>query len=224
MMTMGVNPILRKTFLGAAVAMIAIIGAACKPKSLTCTVQLSTPDAVTRMAGLGSSGLSATEFPSLEAQAKVSADQQGYAAVNVIVAGIPVPSVARSIQQGESSNSVFVRASVANATIVSKQGTAVLSMTKSDGTPVGSATFPYHRSGNQIRFDDPATVDQWILAYQAGLANYLSVGIPDLLLDTGTTSREVSVEVGADYQDVEIITDRESWYSAKKNCARCLIP
>jgi hypothetical protein len=215
------STITRKALLGVSVAVVAITAAACRPTNMTCTVNFSTPGSVTQM--VGGTGLQATEFSALALQTNSTADQQGYQALNVIVAGIPVPNIARSIQQGGSSDQAFLRAQVTNALLLTKKGTAVLSMTLLDGKPVGSATFAYHVSGNQLRFDNPEVVDQWIVSY-LGVANRLSVGIPDLVVDTGTSSRQVTLEAGVDYADVEIMSDRESWYSAKKNCARCLIP
>jgi hypothetical protein len=216
-----ISTVTHKVLLGVGVVVATMVAAACAGVEVHCKVKPAS-EGLPELTG-ASAGLMATEFPALAAGTSVSADQQGYEALTVVVAEIPVPNIARSIQQGMSSNSVFLRATISNAVLMTKRGTSVLSMSKSDGTSVGSATFPYHVSGNRLLFDDPALVDQWVVSYIA-LANYLTVGIPDLVLDTGTTSKQVTVDAEVAYADVEVVSDRRSWYSAKKNCVRCLIP
>jgi hypothetical protein len=212
--------ILKHFGLAAAVAAVTVFAVGCAGKGVkvTCTAEpastnLTLPD-------LTRTGLETSQFTQLAIQAAASAEAQGYTRASTLISEVAVTDLIESLRAGANASSAFERVSVTNAKLASTGGTAVLGMTKG-GSSVGSLTASYHVTNGQLKFDNPEVVNQWILSYD-GVADSMSAGVPDLLVDAGAGGKDVTVAVGADYGSTEFASTSRTFYATKRACPRCI--
>jgi hypothetical protein len=137
---------------------------------------------------------------------------------------IPMSYVLSELNSGGSSEKGFASVSVNGATLAGTPGTVLLQAVESTtGKVVSQQTFAYQVSGSRLVLVAPQAVDQW--AKVNGLrSTYLTIGIPDLAINTANArhGQSVSVTISLVYKNVTQASDTITFNVDHKNCISCL--